>query len=94
MTSRRTFGGCSGGSWRLVQPLNSVELVGRRTTRGGRDSIDHAPGAHDDAVNSVAGVIVLAAQGACAAVVPQATGLAERAYVPTFTAGSLREPRW
>jgi hypothetical protein len=27
----------------------------RRTTRAGKDSIDHAPGAHDDLINSVAG---------------------------------------
>ncbi|WP_323847022.1 hypothetical protein [Microbulbifer magnicolonia] len=34
------------------------ELLGleRRTTRGGRDSIDHAPGAHDDLANAIAGV--------------------------------------
>jgi hypothetical protein len=32
------------------------QLVGleRRTTRAGKDSIDHAPGAHDDLVNSLA----------------------------------------
>ncbi|WP_142494757.1 hypothetical protein [Thalassovita litoralis] len=29
----------------------------RRTTRGGRDIIDHAPGAHDDRANAVAGVV-------------------------------------
>jgi hypothetical protein len=35
------------------------QLVGleRRTARGGRDSIDHAPGAHDDVANAVAGVV-------------------------------------
>jgi hypothetical protein len=35
------------------------QLVGleRRTARGGRDSIDHAPGAHDDVANAVAGII-------------------------------------
>lgn len=30
----------------------------RRTTRAGKDSIDHAPAAHDDIANSVAGVLV------------------------------------
>jgi hypothetical protein len=30
----------------------------RRKVRSGRDSIDHAPGAHDDLANSVAGVLV------------------------------------
>ncbi|MGI4942968.1 MAG: hypothetical protein ACRYHQ_20780, partial [Janthinobacterium lividum] len=29
--------------------------------RGGRDSIDHAPGAHDDIANVVAGVLVMTA---------------------------------
>ena len=32
----------------------------RRTTRGGRDQIDHAPGAHDDRANAVAGAVTLA----------------------------------
>jgi hypothetical protein len=40
---------------RLVTQLCSLE---RRTARGGRDSIDHAPGAHDDIANAVAGVLV------------------------------------
>lgn len=39
---------------RLVQQLVGLE---RRTARGGRDSIDHAPGAHDDVANAVAGVV-------------------------------------
>jgi hypothetical protein len=41
---------------RLFGQLVSLE---RRTARGGRDSIDHPPGAHDDVANSVAGVVVL-----------------------------------
>jgi hypothetical protein len=38
-----------------------AQLVGleRRTARGGKDSIDHAPGAHDDVANAVAGVVSL-----------------------------------
>jgi hypothetical protein len=32
----------------------------RRTARGGRDSIDHAPGGHDDIANAVGGALVLA----------------------------------
>ncbi|HEX7618777.1 MAG TPA: hypothetical protein VF480_08675, partial [Verrucomicrobiae bacterium] len=40
---------------RLFGQLVSLE---RRTARGGRDSIDHPPGAHDDIANSVAGVVV------------------------------------
>jgi hypothetical protein len=50
----------------LVASLSScfqgvAQLVGleRRTARGGRDSIGHAPGAHDDLVNCVAGVVAL-----------------------------------
>lgn len=44
----------------LDHPVLSAQLVGleRRTARGGRDSIDHAPGAHDDVANAVAGVVV------------------------------------
>lgn len=40
------------------------ELVGleRRTSSTGKDKIDHAPGMHDDIVNSVAGVAVVAHQ--------------------------------
>jgi hypothetical protein len=33
----------------------------RRTTRGGRDSIDHKPGSHDDIANAAAGALLLAA---------------------------------
>ena len=39
---------------KLVNQLASLE---RRTARGGRDSIDHAPGAHDDIANAVSGVV-------------------------------------
>ena len=40
-----------------IEELRSQLLnLDRKTGRGGRDSIDHAPGAHDDLVNSVAGV--------------------------------------
>jgi hypothetical protein len=42
---------------RLLTQLTSLE---RRTSRGGRDSIDHAPGAHDDIANAVAGALVTA----------------------------------
>ena len=38
---------------KTVNQLCSLE---RRTARSGKDSIDHAPGAHDDIANSVAGV--------------------------------------
>jgi hypothetical protein len=42
---------------RLISQFHGLE---RRTARGGKDSIDHGPGAHDDISNSVAGAIVLA----------------------------------
>jgi hypothetical protein len=38
---------------RLISQLCGLE---RRTSRSGKDSIDHAPGGHDDIANSVAGV--------------------------------------
>ena len=44
---------------RLVAQIASLE---RRTARGGRDTIDHAPGAHDDVANAALGVLVLASQ--------------------------------
>jgi hypothetical protein len=37
---------------RLISQLHGLE---RRTARGGKDSIDHAPGQHDDVANAVAG---------------------------------------
>ena len=48
---------------RQVELLDDARLVAqivgleRRTARGGRDSIDHAPGGHDDVANAVAGVV-------------------------------------
>lgn len=41
---------------RLIAQLSGLE---RRTARGGRDSIDHAPGGHDDVINAAAGALVL-----------------------------------
>jgi hypothetical protein len=43
---------------RLVHQLVGLE---RRTARGGKDSIDHPRGGHDDVANAVAGAIELAA---------------------------------
>jgi hypothetical protein len=42
---------------RLISQFHGLE---RRTARGGKDSIDHGPGQHDDVANAVAGAIVLA----------------------------------
>ena len=49
-------------SGRIVLPRHDrliAQIVGleRRVSRAGRDSIDHAPGAHDDLANSVGGVV-------------------------------------
>ncbi|MBE0471448.1 MAG: hypothetical protein IBX55_18305 [Methyloprofundus sp.] len=47
-----------------VELLDNAEILTqftgleRRTSRSGKDSIDHAPGSHDDLVNSVAGAII------------------------------------
>ena len=49
----------NGGRLRLIDnPRIVAQFVGleRRTARGGRDSIDHASGQHDDLCNAVAGV--------------------------------------
>jgi hypothetical protein len=43
---------------RLVAQLCGLE---RRTARGGRDSIDHSPGQHDDLANAACGALLLAA---------------------------------
>jgi hypothetical protein len=47
----------------LDQPKLIAQLTGleRRTARGGKDSIDHGPGGHDDVANAAAGALVLAA---------------------------------
>lgn len=60
----------------------AAQLIGleRRTARGGRDSIDHAPGAHDDIANAVAGVIVTALSNAVQKV----------PFVPAFVTGTPR----
>jgi hypothetical protein len=42
---------------RLIKQILSLE---RRIARGGRESIDHTPGAHDDIANAVAGALVAA----------------------------------
>jgi hypothetical protein len=45
---------------RLMMQFISLE---RRTARGGKDSIDHPRGGHDDLANSVAGSLVAAFKG-------------------------------
>jgi hypothetical protein len=45
---------------KLIAQLSSLE---RRTARSGSDSIDHAPGSHDDVANAAAGALVEAVGG-------------------------------
>jgi hypothetical protein len=47
------------GDRRLLNQITSLE---RRTARGGRDSIDHPPGAHDDLANAALGCLLLATE--------------------------------
>ncbi len=49
-----------GGCTLLDNPRLVAQFCGleRRTARGGRDSIDHKPGAHDDLANAAAGCLV------------------------------------
>ena len=49
----------------LVFQLNGLE---RRRGRTGRDTIDHAKGAHDDLINAAAGALVLAQDGSATSV--------------------------
>ncbi|MGB8607503.1 MAG: hypothetical protein WCE28_20960, partial [Bradyrhizobium sp.] len=42
---------------RLIAQIVGLE---RRVSRAGRDSIDHAPGGHDDIANAVSGVVAIA----------------------------------
>jgi hypothetical protein len=46
----------------LDLPRLATQFCGleRRTARGGRDSIDHGPGGHDDVANAAAGALLLA----------------------------------
>src|SRR4029077_14471752 len=48
----------------LLNPKLKGQLCGleRRIQRSGRESVDHAPGSHDDLINSAAGSLVLAAK--------------------------------
>jgi hypothetical protein len=58
----------------LDNPRLAAQLVGleRRVARGGRDSIDHAPGQHDDVANAVAGALLLASSRRVMTISPEA----------------------
>ncbi len=55
----------SGNVELLDSPRLLAQIAGleRRVARGGRDSIDHAPGSHDDVANAAAGVLTLTTLG-------------------------------
>lgn len=42
--------------------LNQFTALERRTTRAGKDSIDHPPGGHDDRANAIAGLLSIASK--------------------------------
>ncbi len=46
---------------KLISQLGGLE---RRTRSGGKDSVDHRPGLHDDVANAASGALVLAGAGA------------------------------
>lgn len=70
----------------LDHPKLIAQLVGleRRTARAGRDSIDHAPHAHDDLVNAAAGALVAAARAQQSALIC-AAGFGSIPLSPAFS---------
>ncbi len=52
---------------RLVAQLCGLE---RRTARSGKDSIDHAPGSHDDICNAALGALLLASASRASMIIP------------------------
>lgn len=69
----------SGRAELLDVPKLAAQLSGleRRTARGGRDSIDHAPNAHDDLANAVAGALLLCDKPCSGYNLMRAMGLAD-----------------
>jgi hypothetical protein len=65
---------------RLASQLCGLE---RRTARGGKDSIDHSPGAHDDIANAAAGALLLANSAAASLWRREALLVAGRGHDPT-----------
>jgi hypothetical protein len=83
----------NGGRAELLDlPRLTAQLIGleRRTARSGRDSIDHAPGAHDDIANAVAGAVVAADAHKPFVITPEALA---RAAQPTAYTRSHGGPR-
>ena len=75
----------------LDLPRLHGQLLGleRRTSRAGKDSFDHAPGQHDDAVNAACSALV-AAGGAIECGEVAASGLADEPYESVMSLERLR----
>jgi len=75
----------------LDQPRLVAQLCGleRRTAWGGRDSIDHAPNAHDDLANAAAGALVAAGGQTEPALLAWYRGLAAEAEAERRLAGGI-----
>src|SRR5262249_36529845 len=72
---------------RLIAQLVGLE---RRTARSGRDSIDHAPGAHDDLANAAAGALVCAGHHQPLVI---SDAVIARASLPAARAQLLAQPK-
>lgn len=77
----------------LDLPRLKAQFIGleRRTARGGRDSIDHAPGGHDDIANVVAGALLLAAARSQPIIITPE--ILARSRAPVANRGRARQPR-
>jgi len=73
---------------RLIAQLCGLE---RRTARGGKDSIDYAPGAHDDVANSAAGALIAVSKMRGRIVITDE--MLRRAAMPTKYTWRHRSPR-
>jgi len=71
---------------RLVNQFLGLE---RRTSRQARDTIDYAPGGHDDVANAAAGALVRAAEG-LRTPVSRTYERSAQSYLPTVVTGGLK----
>src|SRR5262249_4327099 len=74
----------------LRAQLTSLE---RRRRAGGRDIVDHLPGAHDDVANAVCGALVLAAANVAGDSAPVVSRHVDRAgnVIPTLREEAVRD---
>jgi hypothetical protein len=82
-----------GGHVELLDlPKLRAQLCGleRKTARGGRDSVDHAPRQHDDVSNAVCGAILLAHGRQAVAVMPIGIEKVSEFRQPDYNEG----PNW